>query len=118
MPQQSMSDFVAELEKIGQLVRITEEKRVDELPAIMEAHPEGALSQDVTAYGLLYGDWRPAQELLEPMYQRLCDARRVELKTPGNAPGVGSLDINAWLEVASPRRFVLPRGPLLLGSLG
>jgi 4-hydroxy-3-polyprenylbenzoate decarboxylase len=39
VPQQSLSDFVADMEKAGMLVRITEEKRVDELPAVMEAHP-------------------------------------------------------------------------------
>ena len=36
MPQQSMSDFVNDLEKAGFLVRIKEEKRVDELPMIMD----------------------------------------------------------------------------------
>ena len=39
MPQQSLSDFVDDMEKAGLLVRITEEKRVDELPAVMEANP-------------------------------------------------------------------------------
>lgn len=43
MAQQSLSDFVAEPEKIGQLVRIAGEKRVDERPAIMEAHPDKAV---------------------------------------------------------------------------
>jgi 2,5-furandicarboxylate decarboxylase 1 len=43
MPQQNMSDFVKELEKIGQLVQIGEEKRVDELPATMEASPDKAV---------------------------------------------------------------------------
>ena len=36
MPQQSMSDFVNELDKAGLLVRIKDEKRVDELPMIMD----------------------------------------------------------------------------------
>ena len=39
MPQQSLSDFVDDMEKAGLLVRITDEKRVDELPAVMEANP-------------------------------------------------------------------------------
>ncbi|MCV7289238.1 UbiD family decarboxylase [Mycolicibacterium wolinskyi] len=39
MPQQNLSDFVDDMEKAGMLVRITEEKRVDELPAVMEANP-------------------------------------------------------------------------------
>lgn len=39
MPQQSLSDFVEDMEKAGMLVRVKEEKRVDELPAVMEAHP-------------------------------------------------------------------------------
>jgi 4-hydroxy-3-polyprenylbenzoate decarboxylase len=39
MPQQSLSDFVGDMEKAGLLVRIKEEKRVDELPAVMEANP-------------------------------------------------------------------------------
>ena len=39
MPQQSLSDFVDDMEKAGLLVRVTEEKRVDELPAVMEANP-------------------------------------------------------------------------------
>ena len=43
MPQQSMSDFVKELENIGQLIRITEEKRVDELASIMEGTPDKAV---------------------------------------------------------------------------
>jgi 2,5-furandicarboxylate decarboxylase 1 len=43
MPQQSLSDFVSDMEKAGMLVRIKEEKRVDELPGIMEANPLKAL---------------------------------------------------------------------------
>jgi 2,5-furandicarboxylate decarboxylase 1 len=39
VPQQSLSDFVDDMEKAGLLVRIKEEKRVDELPAVMEANP-------------------------------------------------------------------------------
>jgi len=39
MPQQSLSEFVNDMEKAGMLVRIKEEKRVDELPGIMEANP-------------------------------------------------------------------------------
>jgi 4-hydroxy-3-polyprenylbenzoate decarboxylase len=43
MPQQSLSDFVLDLEKIGQLVRITDERRVDELPMLMESNPDQAI---------------------------------------------------------------------------
>src|SRR5271170_7144887 len=39
MPQQSLSEFVADMEKAGMLLRIREEKRVDELPGIMETNP-------------------------------------------------------------------------------
>jgi len=40
MPQQAMKDFVADLEKTGQLFRIKEETRVDELPMLMESNPD------------------------------------------------------------------------------
>jgi 4-hydroxy-3-polyprenylbenzoate decarboxylase len=43
MPQQAMKDFVADLEKIGQLLRIKEETRVDELPMLMESNPDKAI---------------------------------------------------------------------------
>ena len=37
MPQQSLSDFVSALEAAGMLVRVTDEKRVDELgPQVVE----------------------------------------------------------------------------------
>ncbi len=39
MPQQTLTEFVEEMETAGLLVRVTEEKRVDELPAVMEANP-------------------------------------------------------------------------------
>jgi hypothetical protein len=39
MKQQSLSDFVSAMEAAGMLVRVTEEKRVDELPRVMEDHP-------------------------------------------------------------------------------
>ncbi len=39
MPQQSLPDFVNAMEQAGLLVRITTEKRVDELPQVMEDHP-------------------------------------------------------------------------------
>jgi len=41
--QQGMPDFVAAMEKAGLLVRIAEEKRVDELPVLMEQHYEKAI---------------------------------------------------------------------------
>lgn len=39
MPQQTLQEFVHDLEKAGMLVRIKDEKRVDELPKIMEKYP-------------------------------------------------------------------------------
>jgi 4-hydroxy-3-polyprenylbenzoate decarboxylase len=39
MPQQSLTEFVSDMEKAGLLVRIKEEKRVDELPKLMEDYP-------------------------------------------------------------------------------
>jgi 2,5-furandicarboxylate decarboxylase 1 len=41
--QQSMPEFVAAMEKAGLLVRIPEEKRVDELPMLMEQHYDKAI---------------------------------------------------------------------------
>jgi len=41
--QQSLSDFVASLEAAGLLLRIKEEKRVDELPLLMESSPTKAI---------------------------------------------------------------------------
>ena len=43
MPQASLADYVNDLEKAGLLTRIKEEKRVDELPALMESHPDTAI---------------------------------------------------------------------------
>ena len=43
MPQQSLSDFVSAMEAAGMLVRVSEEKRVDELPRVMEDHPTTAV---------------------------------------------------------------------------
>ena len=43
MPQRSLSDFVASMEAAGMLVRVTDEKRVDELPRVMEDHPTTAV---------------------------------------------------------------------------
>src|SRR5262249_48891247 len=43
MPPQSLSDFVSAMEAAGLLVRVTEEKRVDELPRVMEDHPTTAV---------------------------------------------------------------------------
>lgn len=39
MPQENLADFVQRFEKAGFLVRIKEEKRVDEIPGIMEKNP-------------------------------------------------------------------------------
>ena len=43
MPQQSLSDFVSAMEAVGMLVRVKDEKRVDELPRVMEDHPTTAV---------------------------------------------------------------------------
>lgn len=43
MPQISLPDFVEALDKAGFLVRIKDEKRVDELPKIMEENPTKAV---------------------------------------------------------------------------
>lgn len=43
MPQQSLSDFVNNMEKAGLLVRIKEEKRVDQLPIVMDQNPTKAV---------------------------------------------------------------------------
>ena len=43
MPQQSLSEFVDAMEKAGLLARIREEKRVDQLPLLMEAYPTKAV---------------------------------------------------------------------------
>jgi 2,5-furandicarboxylate decarboxylase 1 len=41
--QQSLPDFVVQLEKAGFLVRISDEKRVDEIPKLLEANPTKAI---------------------------------------------------------------------------
>jgi 3-polyprenyl-4-hydroxybenzoate decarboxylase len=43
MSQQSLAEYVSQLDKAGLLTRIKEEKRVDELPKIMEDHPDTAV---------------------------------------------------------------------------
>jgi 4-hydroxy-3-polyprenylbenzoate decarboxylase len=43
MPQQSLSDFANEMEKAGLLVRIKDEKRVDELPKLLDSYPTKAV---------------------------------------------------------------------------
>jgi len=42
MPQQSLADFVGDMEKADLLVRIGDEKRIDQLPRVMEDNPENA----------------------------------------------------------------------------
>ena len=41
--QQSLSDFVAAMDKAGFLVRIKDEVRVDQIPKLMEANPTKAI---------------------------------------------------------------------------
>src|SRR5437870_1438705 len=43
MPQQSLADFVDDMEKAGLLVRIKDEKRVDQFSRVMEDNPEKAV---------------------------------------------------------------------------
>ena len=43
MPQQSLSDFVNDMEKAGLLIRIKEEKRVDQLPMVMDQNTTKAV---------------------------------------------------------------------------
>ena len=43
MPQQSLRDSIADMEKAGLITRIQEEKRVDELPLVMEQNPDTAV---------------------------------------------------------------------------
>ena len=43
MPQTSLEQYVEALDKAHLLTRYTEEKRVDELPGLMEAHPDTAI---------------------------------------------------------------------------
>ena len=51
MTQQTMSEFIEELDKIGQLHRIAEEKRADELPALMDSvHDKAILVEKLKDY--------------------------------------------------------------------
>ena len=43
-----MTRFLADLEAIGQLVRVKEETKVDELVAIMQANPDTAVLLELT----------------------------------------------------------------------
>ena len=43
MPQTSLAEYVDRLDKAGLLTRFTDEKRVDELPALMEDNPDTAI---------------------------------------------------------------------------
>jgi 4-hydroxy-3-polyprenylbenzoate decarboxylase len=43
MAQESLADFISTLERSGLLRRYTEEKRVDELPKLMEDNPDQAV---------------------------------------------------------------------------
>ena len=53
MPQQSLSDFVSAMEAAGMLVRVKDEKRVDELPRVMEDHPTTAvLVEKIASYAV------------------------------------------------------------------
>ena len=43
MPQQSMTEFVNDLERAGMLVRVSGETNVNDLPRVMEDHPTTAV---------------------------------------------------------------------------
>lgn len=43
VPQQSLRELIADMEKAGLITRIKDEKRVDELPMLMEQNPETAI---------------------------------------------------------------------------
>jgi 4-hydroxy-3-polyprenylbenzoate decarboxylase len=43
MPQATLAEYVDELEKAKLLTRYADEKRVDELPQLMEQHPDTAV---------------------------------------------------------------------------
>ncbi len=43
MPQQSLRESIADMEKAGLITRITEQKRIDELPMLMEQNPDTAI---------------------------------------------------------------------------
>lgn len=43
MPQQSLTEFIADMESAGLLLRLTDEVRVDDLPRIMEENPTVAV---------------------------------------------------------------------------
>jgi hypothetical protein len=65
MPQTSLADYVEALDKAGLLTRYTDEKRVDQLPMLMEQNPNTSSSgQPSDATRLVNG---PASEGVEPM---------------------------------------------------
>ena len=87
--QQSLSDFVAAMEKAGLLVRIKEEMRVDQIPKLMEANPTKAvLVEKVKDTRILV----PGQRLFEPGHVRVGDGLRqdarpaVEMVERGQGP--------------------------------
>ncbi len=43
MPQQSSCDSIADMEKTGSITCIAEEKRVNDLPLLMEQNPDTAI---------------------------------------------------------------------------
>jgi hypothetical protein len=59
MPQQSLSDFVSAMDAAGMLVRVTEEKRVDELPRVMEDHDAARRK-----LGWIIGQWCHAETVV------------------------------------------------------
>jgi 4-hydroxy-3-polyprenylbenzoate decarboxylase len=76
MPQQSLSDFVSNLESVGMLVRVIDEKRVDELPRVMEDHPTTFLAnaysnQDQYAWAMQCEKAETGRKMVEASQKRI-----------------------------------------------
>ncbi len=80
MRQQTMSEFICELENIGQLHRIREEKRSDELPSIMDSvHDKAVLIEKLKDYEfqLLSGAYSTREQYAHALN---CDIREISCK--------------------------------------
>jgi 2,5-furandicarboxylate decarboxylase 1 len=80
MPQGSLAEYVESLDKAGLLTRYNDEKRVDELPVLMEANPDAAIfvekvkDSQLPFFANVYGAW--------PMYALAldCDAKKIGIE--------------------------------------
>ena len=80
MSQQSLLEFITDLEAIGQLVRIKEEKRADELPSVMDSiHDKAVLVEKIKDHDfpLLAGAYSNRTQYAHAMG---CDPRAVSAK--------------------------------------